>query len=58
MSEREYAVGAGLERGAIQKAKTSGRFALHPGGSIGHGGEEGLNAMINNWRCVIAALRS
>ena len=34
MSEREYASRAGLSRGAIQKAKASGRLALHPDGSI------------------------
>jgi hypothetical protein len=34
MSEREYATRAGLSRGAIQKAKTSGRLVLHPDGSI------------------------
>jgi hypothetical protein len=34
MSEREYAARAGLSRGAIQKAKTAGRLALHPDGSI------------------------
>jgi hypothetical protein len=34
MSEREYAARAGLSRGAIQKAKASGRLVLHPDGSI------------------------
>ncbi len=34
MSEREYAAHAGLSRGAIQKAKTSGRLVLHADGSI------------------------
>ena len=34
MSEREYAVHAGLSRGAIQKAKTSGRLVLNADGSI------------------------
>jgi hypothetical protein len=34
MSEREYAAHAGLSRGAIQKAKSSGRLALHTDGSI------------------------
>ena len=34
MSEREYAAHAGLSRGAIQKAKTSGRLVLHVVGSI------------------------
>ncbi|MEN3976903.1 elements of external origin [Emcibacter sp. SYSU 3D8] len=34
MSEREYAARVGLSRGAVQKAKTSGRLVLHPDGSI------------------------
>jgi hypothetical protein len=34
MSEREYAARVGLSRGAIQKAKTAGRLALHADGSI------------------------
>jgi len=34
MSERQYAAHAGLSRGAIQKAKASGRLALFPDGSI------------------------
>ena len=34
MSERQYAARAGLSRGAIQKAKTSGRLVLHADGSI------------------------
>jgi hypothetical protein len=34
VSEREYAAHAGLSRGAIQKAKSSGRLVLHADGSI------------------------
>jgi hypothetical protein len=34
MSERQYAAHAGLSRGAIQKAKASGRLVLFPDGSI------------------------
>ena len=34
VSEREYAAHAGLSRGAIQKAKASGRLVLHVDGSI------------------------
>jgi hypothetical protein len=34
MSERQYAVHAGLSRGAIQKAKLAGRLVLHADGSI------------------------
>ena len=39
MSEREYAAYAGLSRGAIQKAKTSGRLVLQADGSIDARGE-------------------
>jgi hypothetical protein len=34
MSERQSASHVGLSRGAIQKAKTSGRLVLHADGSI------------------------
>jgi hypothetical protein len=34
MSERQYAAHVGLSRGAIQKAKASGRLVLHKDGSI------------------------
>ena len=34
MSEREYAAHAGISRGAVQKARTSGRLVLHADGSI------------------------
>lgn len=34
MSERAYAEHAGLSRGAVQKAKTTGRLVLHADGSI------------------------
>ena len=34
LSEREYARHAGLSRGAVQKARSSGRLVLHPDGSI------------------------
>ena len=34
MSEREYAAHAGVSRGAVQKARTSGRLVLHADGSI------------------------
>ena len=34
MSERQYATHAGLSRGAVQKAKTTGRLVLHADGSI------------------------
>src|SRR5512143_4074225 len=34
LSEREYAAHAGISRGAVQKARASGRLVLHPDGSI------------------------
>ena len=34
MSERAYARHAGISRGAVQKARQSGRLVLHPDGSI------------------------
>ncbi len=34
MSEREYAQHAGISRGAVQKARQSGRLVLHADGSI------------------------
>jgi hypothetical protein len=34
MSEREYAAHAGISRGAVQKARSSGRLVIHPDGSI------------------------
>ena len=34
MSEREYAAHAGISRGAVQKARASGRLVLHTDGSI------------------------
>src|SRR5512147_1800069 len=34
LSEREYAAHAGISRGAVQKARASGRLVLHADGSI------------------------
>jgi hypothetical protein len=34
LSEREYARHAGISRGAVQKARSSGRLVVHPDGSI------------------------
>jgi hypothetical protein len=34
LSERQYAARVGLSRGAIQKAKATGRLVLHGDGSI------------------------
>jgi hypothetical protein len=44
MSERQYAAHAGLSRGAIQKAKASGRLALFPDGSIDTAGSDAKRA--------------
>ena len=37
MSERQYAAYAGITRGAVSKARLSGRLVLHPDGSIDAG---------------------
>src|SRR5512134_1908910 len=37
MSERQYAVHAGITRGAVSKARLCGRLVLHPDGSIDAG---------------------
>ena len=37
MSERQYAAHAGITRGAVSKARLSGRLVLHPDGSIDAG---------------------
>src|SRR5512134_470960 len=37
MSERQYAVHAGITRGAVSKARLFGRLVLHPDGSIDAG---------------------
>ena len=34
LSERQYAVHAGLSRGAIQKAKAAGRLVQHADGQL------------------------
>ena len=45
MSERDYAARVGLSRGAIQKAKASGRLVLHPDGSIDAEASDALRAV-------------
>src|SRR5512134_2433778 len=40
MSEREYAAHAGVSRGAVQKARASGRLVLHADGSIDAAGSD------------------
>ena len=44
LSEREYARHLGLSRGAVQKARISGRLALHPDGSINAAASNALRA--------------
>ena len=44
MSEREYAAHAGVSRGAVQKAKASGRLVLLPDGSIDAAGSDARRA--------------
>lgn len=44
LSERQYAARVGLSRGAIQKAKASGRLVLHEDGSIDAAASDRLRA--------------
>ncbi|MFW8636622.1 hypothetical protein [Cribrihabitans pelagius] len=44
LSERQYAARVGLSRGAIQKAKTTGRLVLHSDGSIDAEASDALRA--------------
>ncbi|PPB79370.1 hypothetical protein LV82_02955 [Albidovulum inexpectatum] len=44
MSERQYAARVGLSRGAIQKAKATGRLVLHGDGSIDAEASDALRA--------------
>ena len=44
MSERQYAARVGLSRGAIQKAKATGRLVLHEDGSIDAEASDALRA--------------
>lgn len=44
MSERQYAARVGLSRGAIQKAKATGRLVLHEDGSIDAAASDRLRA--------------
>ena len=44
MSERQYAARVGLSRGAIQKAKATGRLVLHADGSIDAAASDALRA--------------
>jgi hypothetical protein len=48
LSERQYARHAGLSRGAVQKAKASGRLVLHPDGSIDAAGSDARRAGSTN----------
>ena len=44
LSERQYAARVGLSRGAIQKAKATGRLVLHGDGSIDAVASDALRA--------------
>jgi len=44
LSERQYAARVGLSRGAIQKAKATGRLVLHVDGSIDAAASDSLRA--------------
>lgn len=44
LSERQYAARIGLSRGAVQKAKTTGRLVLHGDGSIDAEASDALRA--------------
>ncbi len=44
MSERQYAAHVGLSRGAIQKAKATGRLVVHADGSIDAAGSDARRA--------------
>jgi hypothetical protein len=44
LSERQYAARVGLSRGAIQKAKATGRLVLHDDGSINAEASDALRA--------------
>ena len=44
LSERQYAARIGLSRGAVQKAKATGRLVLHSDGSIGAEASDALRA--------------
>ena len=48
MSEREYAAHAGISRGAVQKARASGRLVLHADGSIDAAGSDARRAQSTN----------
>ncbi len=58
MSERQYAAHAGLSRGAIQKAKRSGRLVLFADGSIDpEASDRRLRATTNLGRSFAARMR-
>ena len=48
MSERNYAAHAGISRGAVQKARSSGRLVLHAGGSIDAAASDARRAQATN----------
>ena len=48
MSEREYAAHAGISRGAVQKARASGRVVLHADGSIDAAASDARRAQVTD----------
>ena len=48
MSEREYAAHAGISRGAVQKARATGRLVLYGDGSIDAAGSDALRVQATN----------
>lgn len=48
MSERQYAAHAGISRGAVQKARSSGRLVVHEDGSIDAAGSDARRAAMTD----------
>ena len=48
LSEREYAAHAGISRGAVQKARASGRLVLHADGSIDASASDARRAQVTD----------
>jgi hypothetical protein len=57
MSERAYAAHAGISRGAVQKARASGRLVLHADGSIDAAGSDARRAQATDPAMQRAAMR-
>jgi hypothetical protein len=67
MSERAYAAKSGLSRGAVQKARKTGRLVLYPDGSINASGSDARRSAMTDpdqqmrarggWSCRRASAR-